>query len=102
MTIHCEQCAYWKPPEEEERLGECRRSPPVHEFWPVTLGTDWCGQATPREFGSTQPVHEAAQRVVDAWDLWVAGREGEAMPNGGWLLETSMDELQQALRRMKP
>ena len=49
MHVTCEKCVYWESPkaDTEERLGECRRNPPVHEFWPVTLPDDWCGQAMP-------------------------------------------------------
>ena len=50
MRVTCEKCVYWESPkaDTEKRLGECRRNPPVHEFWPVTLPTDWCGLAVPR------------------------------------------------------
>jgi hypothetical protein len=98
-VITCEQCAYWEPPQAEEKLGECRRNPPMHEFWPVTLGTDWCGQAMPRECGSTQPVHEAAQELLFVWDahesVWLDGAKSETWRH-------VVEQLREALRRMKP
>jgi hypothetical protein len=90
MTITCKRCAYWKPPEEEERLGECRRNPPVHEFWPATYGTDWCGLAVPRGDGGAMAVVDAAQTLVRSWE------SGEGVP------AAQVDALRDALERMKP
>ena len=91
--ITCRQCLYWEPPLPGGGVGECRRNPPhacrrENPAWPETAADGWCGQATPRESGSTQPVHEAAQAVVEEWD-----------PVGGW---AAMERLREALRRMKP
>jgi len=91
-VITCEQCLYWEPPEEGSRLGLCRREAP-RERWPFTLAIDWCGQATQRECGSTQPVHEAAQAVVDWW--YDVGNRKTHDP-------MVMANLREALRRMKP
>jgi hypothetical protein len=91
-VITCEQCAYWEPPkgDTEERLGECRRSPPVHEFWPVTLPADWCGQAVPRDAGGAMAVVTEAQALVDEFE-----REHRVTSNSVWALRD-------ALERMKP
>ena len=60
MRVTCEKCVYWKSPkaDTEERLGECRRNPPVHEFWPVTLPDDWCGQAMPKDTRASKYYQE--------------------------------------------
>lgn len=99
MHVTCEKCLYWEPPSEVKMggLGECRRNPPVHEFWPVTLPTDWCGLAVPRDAGGAMAVHEAAQAVVDEWY-----RPGHG-PD--WLyakMGPLVDALIETLRRMRP
>lgn len=73
MKVTCERCMYWDNSHEEERAqvrsGFCRQPPPHPEWhWALTDPHDWCGQAMPRDSGSTQPVDEAAQRVLGAWD----------------------------------
>lgn len=51
--INCKNCAYWRN-ETEDKINdndfrECRRHSPIvhlnHDSprWPVTIGSDWCG-----------------------------------------------------------
>ena len=91
--ITCEQCLYW-----ERREGDCgwcrRESPHGQDGWPLSNNDDWCGQAMPRESGSTQPVHEAAQAVVDYFS--------EDAPWDAELSTALLNALREALRRMKP
>ena len=104
----CGQCVYWEPPEEgsEGRLGNCRRSPPLHEYWPVTLPEDWCGQARAREpEPEAQSVVEAAQFVVLAWRrlmLAVEHQHPYPIPTEGALVDTAIADLEKALERVKP
>jgi len=108
--ITCEKCLYWEHLEHEEHegVGFCRHSAPRAEagvlskedavpkfllIWPVTRSDDWCGQAIPRESGSTQPVHEAAQAVVDWFDEVGSHYTGPS---------ETVEKLREALRRMKP
>ena len=106
--ITCEQCVYW---DKGKGAGRCRRNPPgatedADTRWPWTNCDDWCGQATPRESGSTQPVHEAAQAVVDAWSVWLTSRHMAGpfatLPKGLVLFDAHVGELEKALERMKP
>ena len=95
MTITCEQCLYWE--RREGDCGWCRRMSPGLVAWPESNNDDWCGQATPRDSGSTQPVHEAAQAVVDAWtNLTSLGLVNWAT------VDKRLVDLREALRRMNP
>ena len=100
--VTCEQCLYWEPPRQGRKVGTCRRNPPTCEggtTWPRTFGDEWCGQAMPRESGSTQPVHEAAQELLYVWDthesVWIDGAKSEVWRH-------VVEQLREALRRMKP
>jgi hypothetical protein len=95
MTITCEQCAYWE--QREGEVGWCRRDPPgkLAYGWPLSRRDDWCGQAMPRKCGSTQPVHEAAQAILDAVEF------DDAL--GFYPVKyTLLEDLREALQRMKP
>ena len=100
--ITCEQCVYWDRDDEDKR-GLCRRNPPTPEWlWVMTDADDWCGQATPRESGSTQPVHEAAQAVAEAWSSWLLKRGPATLPSGLGAVDAVIGELEKALDRGKP
>jgi len=107
MKITCEHCLYWDNRHEEERAqgrsGFCRHDTPHPEWtWALTDPDDWCGQATPRESGSTQPVHEAAQAVTEAWSSWLLKRGPATLPNGLGAFDAVIGDLEKALERMKP
>ena len=81
--VTCGQCVYW---DRGKSAGRCRCHPPLevedNTRWPWTNPDDWCGQAMPKDSGSTQPVHEAAQRVCLAWSQWLLERKSADMPQG--------------------
>jgi len=74
--VRCWECRYWHDLEGDndvERLGECRRFPPMamdcqldptarirmgqyRGVWPETPARDFCGEGTPNDRGQAQPL----------------------------------------------
>lgn len=42
----CCVCRWWHPPEPSSKSGECHRTAPVKDGWPVTQYADVCGEWT--------------------------------------------------------
>ena len=61
MEAHenCESCRFWQERGFADR-GQCRRYPPVNT-WPMSRGSDWCGEYEPNET-TAAALH---QRMLD-------------------------------------